>query len=288
MNKRKFSLGEIVSKLNQENAGQPTLPVTENTPSQPVKESSSAPAASIVNKTPDREQPEQSNAAPNDLPHQPDFNQHPPLKWVYNRPVEKQSIAESEKKSEIHHHHVPKKAGSDSIPVADPTVATTNENPQSVPTAPSVHHPIGPTSSFQEKFRSDDSDDEEESLDIFKYIGIILRRRYVIIAIALISALFSVYRYSTSDKFYITNARLLFSPDLQDLTNDYRFFAYQMDKEKQLNTHLELLRSPTVLNMVAENIGDNLTPGDVGAGLTIKQGETNGEKNDIMHACIIL
>ncbi|HEX2958518.1 MAG TPA: polysaccharide biosynthesis tyrosine autokinase [Chitinispirillaceae bacterium] len=283
MNKRKFSLGEIVSKLNQENANHASS-AAENTPSQNVKDSQIAQTKSAVSNEPDKEivQP-LSQTAPG-LPQQPDFNQLQSQKWVPDRNSAKTPAIEKGQPSlppDLHENAASKQVHSDSI--TNPAIAQKHENVHSgqATTAP-IHDPVHTSPSFQERFRSDDPDDEEESLDIFKYIGIILRRRYVIIVIALLSGLFSLYRYSTSEKFYNTSARLLFSPDFQDLTNDYRFFAYQMDKEKQLNTHLELLRSPTVLSMVAENIGNELLSEDIAAGLTIMQGETNGEKNDII------
>jgi tyrosine-protein kinase Etk/Wzc len=133
-----------------------------------------------------------------------------------------------------------------------------------------------------DNFHTDDSDDEEEAIDFFKYIGILFRRRYAVMAVTLLSMLFSVYRYTTSDKYYISNARLLFSPDQQDISNDYRSYTMRIDRDKQLNTHLELLKSPTVLAMVVENIGTAITTGAIFAGLSIRQGETDGEKNDIV------
>jgi tyrosine-protein kinase Etk/Wzc len=282
MNKRKFSLGEIVSKLNQENAG-PSAKDAENVPSVPVKEPHSEQSMSSAGNDIENKAAEMSSQDILTFPQQPDFTQDPLRKWLHGRKNEKVSVTGNEISPPVHDIREQPASGQvipDTAFVPNTSTSVIQKNVQSG--ADPVHGPVHSAPPSQERFRSDDPDDEEESIDIFKYISIILRRRYVIIAIALLSALFSIYRYSTSDKFYITNARLLFSPDLQDLTNDYRFFAYQMNKEKQLNTHLELLKSPTVMNLVAENIGNNLTPGVVTGGLTIKQGETNGEKNDII------
>jgi capsular exopolysaccharide synthesis family protein len=282
MNKRKFSLGEIVSKLNQENSGH-SAKTAENISSVPEKETRSEQSIPSANNNTENETGKVPLQDTQTFPQQPDFNQSQPRKWLHERQNEKSSVTGNENTTPLHYireQSVTGQAIPDATSISNTSTSVIQGKNQAIPEP--VHDPNNNHPPPMERFRSDDPDDEEESLDIFKYISIILRRRYVIIAIALLSALFSIYRYSTSDKFYITTARLLFSPDLQDLTNDYRFFAYQMDKEKQLNTHLELLRSPTVLNMVAENIGNNITSGVIGGGLTIKQGETNGEKNDII------
>jgi tyrosine-protein kinase Etk/Wzc len=282
MNKRKFSLGEIVSKLNQENSGH-SAKTAENISSVPEKETRSEQSIPSANNTTENKVEVISLQDAQTLPRQPDFDQPQPRKWLHDRKNEKVAGAGNENTSPLYNvrdQSISRQAIPEAESVSSTSTSVIQEKMQTVPEP--TNTPVHPLPPSLERFQSNDPDDEEESLDIFKYISIILRRRYVIIAIALLSALFSIYRYSTSEKFYITTARLLFSPDLQDLTNDYRFFAYQMDKEKQLNTHLELLRSPTVLNMVAENIGNKITPGKVGGGLTIKQGETNGEKNDII------
>lgn len=282
MNKRKFSLGEIVSKLNQENSGHSAKPA-EDIPVVPEKETRPEQSEISASNTTENKVGETSPQDVQTLPHQPDFNQSQQRKWLHDRKTEKVSVAGNEHTSPLHdirEQSIPRQINPGATSATTTAASGIQEKTHSG--SDPAHEPVHTLPPSQDRFRSDDPDDEEESIDIFKYLSIILRRRYVIIAITLLSALFSIYRYSTSDKFYITTARLLFSPDLQDLTNDYRFFAYQMDKEKQLNTHLELLRSPTVLNMVAENIGNDMTPEEVGGGLTIKQGETNGEKNDII------
>jgi capsular exopolysaccharide synthesis family protein len=281
MNKRKFSLGEIVSKLNQENSSH-SAKTAENIPSVPEKETRSQSESSVSNSE-ENKVGETTLHDTQSLPRQPDFNQSHPRKWLHDQKSDKVTGAENENKSPLHDiqkQSIPRQVVPDATLSQRTSAPEINEKSQ--PNLETTNSPVHPLPPSLERLQNEDPNDEEESLDIFKYISIILRRRYVIIAIALLSALFSIYRYATSDKFYITSARLLFSPDIQDLTNDYRFFALQMDKEKQLNTHLELLRSPTVLNMVAENIGNNVSPGEVGGGLAIKQGETNGEKNDII------
>ena len=58
-----------------------------------------------------------------------------------------------------------------------------------------------------------DEEDDEEMFDIYRYIGILLRRKYSIALVVVAATLFSLFRYILSDTYYIANARLLFRPD---------------------------------------------------------------------------
>jgi hypothetical protein len=58
-----------------------------------------------------------------------------------------------------------------------------------------------------------DDDEEEVEFDLFRYVGIILRRKNVVMAVALVMALFSVFQYLKGEKFYSARARLLFKPE---------------------------------------------------------------------------
>jgi capsular exopolysaccharide synthesis family protein len=163
------------------------------------------------------------------------------------------------------------------------SISSEKANFQSLPTQ--SHKDFIPTSLPSvnlNNFDNGENEDEEEAFDILKYVGILFRRRYIIMAIAILAVIFSIYRYTTSDKYYITSARLLFSPDVQDISNDNRFFYARRDQEKLLNTHLELLRSPTVMKLVSDNLGNSVNIGIIASGLVVRQGETNGEKNDII------
>ncbi|MBN1604088.1 MAG: polysaccharide biosynthesis tyrosine autokinase [Chitinispirillaceae bacterium] len=273
MNKRKFSLGEIVSKLNKAEDEHPGSEQPLAHP--PVQtEKKAEPQAQTSQQASDKERPaalplEQTEYA---LPKQPSFDPH------------SHSTNETYPSGNKYHHENRSDQKTDKNLYRQSAQATgSTENIQNIPPL-SVSNRPAPFQSPElvDKFKNDDNDDDEEAIDVFKYIAIVLRRRYVIIAIALLSVLFSVYRYTTSDKYYITKARLLFSPDQQDLSNDSRLFLLRFDREKQLNTHLELLKSPSVLSLVAENMGNAIPPTAISMGLMIKQGETNGEKTDIV------
>lgn len=282
MNKRKFSLGEIVSKLNKEEDAHPDSEQPLSHP--PVQtEKKTEPQAQTSQQASDKERPaapplEQAEYA---LPKQPAFGLH-------SHTINETYPSGSNRYSHEHisNHKTDKNLYRQSVQAPGIT-----ENIQNSPPLSTSTHPLSPPP-FQlpehgERFKNDDNDDDGEVVDIFKYIAIVLRRRYVIIAIALLSVLFSAYRYTTSDKYYVTSARLLFSPDQQDLSNDSRFYLLRFDREKQLNTHLELLKSPAVLSLVAENIGGAMPLAAINAGLMVRQGETNGEKNDIIELSYI-
>jgi succinoglycan biosynthesis transport protein ExoP len=126
-----------------------------------------------------------------------------------------------------------------------------------------------------------DDDEEEVEFDLFRYVGIILRRKNVVMAVALVMALFSVFQYLKGEKFYSARARLLFKPEEKQLIGD-QMYRYSGDRDKAFNTHLELLKSNTVLAMVSDNLGGKADIGAIRRNLTISQGQTNREKNDII------
>jgi capsular exopolysaccharide synthesis family protein len=86
----------------------------------------------------------------------------------------------------------------------------------------------------------------------------------------------------TGPRFYTGFARLLFKPNTQELLKDESSAQYSGGFEKAFTTHLELLKSQSVLTMVSQNLSRRISPENIRAGLTIKQGETNGQKNDII------
>ena len=126
-----------------------------------------------------------------------------------------------------------------------------------------------------------DGSDEEEDFDLFRYIGVMLRRKNIIITSAILMTLFSIFRYINSDKYYLARARLLFRPDNQEIIGEQRTIRFYADREKLFNTHLELLKSGTVLKRVCENL-DNCIEIFSSRGTYGKAGETGGEKNDII------
>jgi polysaccharide biosynthesis transport protein len=126
---------------------------------------------------------------------------------------------------------------------------------------------------------------EEETVDfdIMRYVGIIVRRKNLILAALIIASFFSVYTYVKAVKFYTAHARMLFSPGYQDImgNNQPMYFAWGSRGEK-INTHIELLKSETVVKRVLENLNNSIAASAITGGVTINRGMSEGEKNDII------
>ena len=127
-----------------------------------------------------------------------------------------------------------------------------------------------------------ESEDEEE-FDLFRYLNVIIRRKEIIILATIAVSLFSLFSYLRSTKYYTAKARLLFRPFQESIIdNRSTGIRYGVDRERSFNTHLELLKSNTVIERVADNLGSEMTSGNISVGLMIKQGVTDGEDNDII------
>ncbi|MBN1575283.1 MAG: polysaccharide biosynthesis tyrosine autokinase [Chitinispirillaceae bacterium] len=255
MSRRKFNLGDILRKLNEEGA---------------AKDRSSPHLQEPANSTPSVNSPEAArsqgsppSAPPSALPHQPAFGGRENKEPVYPSPAPEREGAAV--------------AGTHPASDLQQNTAMYNQGRQEKTAAAHLEAPAPPFAST-----TVDDDDDGETFDIYKYIGILLRRKYAIAFVVAVAALFSLLRYLRSDTYYVANARLLFRPDNQGIINDQRILRYWGDREKMFSTHLELLRSHTVLAMVAENLGGKVSVETINASLVIKQGETDGEKNDII------
>jgi capsular polysaccharide biosynthesis protein len=128
----------------------------------------------------------------------------------------------------------------------------------------------------------DDAEEDEESFDVFKYVGIILRRKKVVLAVVLLMTVFSIFKYATGVKYYSAFSRLLFKPNNLEIMNSTSNVNTTGTYGNSFITHLELLKSHTVLSIVSQNLNNKISQEQIFAGLTIKQGETNGQKNDII------
>ncbi len=250
--KKKFRLGEIIKKINEDQANSTGLTSNPNSSHNEMI----APATKDSDNTGIR-------TTIDNLPNQPHFGSPSGI----NQPSTAQptdAFANQIKTVTINSEK------SSPIPVSDPSVQ------KPFPAADNNNGPL------PERFSSDDEDDEDESFDLFRYIEIILRRKNAVFAIILIMTIFSVFRYLTGSKYFIANARLLFKPYTHEIVNDGPVYRYAGEYEKSFNTHLELLRSQSVLNIVSQNLNYKLSVENIANGLVIKQGETNGQKNDII------
>jgi len=137
------------------------------------------------------------------------------------------------------------------------------------------------TSTFDSELN--DNNLEESNFDVMRYVGVIIRRRNIILAAAIVFGLFSLFNYLRAGKFYSAHARMLFSPGYQDIMGENTNAWAEWGRDDQrFNTHLELLKSVTVLKRVSEDMGNKISAGEIASGLTISRGESGGEKNDIV------
>jgi len=239
--KKRLSLGDIIRRMSEGTAG------TEN----PPQPSRAVPADSharplLRSHTPD------VPPAPEGLPHQPSFADIPAVL-----------------------------TGARAAPAGDVPAAAgeTAPKPQQAAAAPQAPPPPGAEPLTADHAGGESGEDEEE-FDIFRYIGVILRRRMVIGIVTAGLSVFSLFSFLTAQKYYIASARLLFRPDQNVILPDHSYYWY--DQTKTFNTHLELLRSNIVLERVAQNLDGRVGAGEIGGGLTIKQGEISNEKTDII------
>jgi polysaccharide biosynthesis transport protein len=125
----------------------------------------------------------------------------------------------------------------------------------------------------------------EESVDwdIMKYLGIFIRRKNIIFIALIIAAVWSVSTYVRAVKIYTAHGRMLFSPGYQDIMGNSQSLYWALgSREEKINTHLELLKSQTVLKRVAENLNNTIRPSAIAAHVAVSRGMTDGEKNDII------
>jgi succinoglycan biosynthesis transport protein ExoP len=257
MNKRKFSLGDILRKINEDKEVSPS-PEESSVDDKPqeIKQKFSIP------KFPDIKEP----VLENDFPLQPEIGR--PAVLQSEPALDEPQVLSNEKtdKKPFRRSDLNEKTGNAEL-------KSDNTQEQSKPSAvPKLSHLIS-----EKK-----DDEEEEEFDLFRYIGIIIRRKNAVLAVTLLLTIISIFKYLNSDKYYISSARLLFRPDKQQMLGVEDPWTYFSDREKTFNTHLELLKSNTVLELVAQNLDNKVTAAGIRSGLSLKQGETDGQKNDII------
>ena len=244
--RRKFRLGDIIQKLNEEKAasGEHLKDEPDTQPPQPGRFPGESPAMPFAIS------PHNGIEASGPVQSQP--------RYLRDTPPERPEIAfEKEQRKSA---PAPQAAGPTALP------QTTGSSAQKAP-----------------PFESDLVDNTEEStFDVMRYIGVILRRRHIIIASAIVVGIFSLYGYGRAGKFYSAHARMLFSPGYQDIMGNNANMEVWENEDQRFNTHLELLKSVTVLKRVSQDIGNKVDADIIASDLTISRGETGGEKNDII------
>jgi polysaccharide biosynthesis transport protein len=288
MMKKRFRLGDIIQKLNEEQANKPSLPneaVDKKDETQQVEKQATH-HQDLSSRVLGSSQRESLQSPGEDLPEQPrvgqkkagfqvsDFNSQKLNKQI---PADKKAI----RKDSILH---PPDTG---LLKAVPVQGENNQNINAVPdeiaskSTDIQSEKANKVETLPERF-FDDTEEEEESFDLYKYVEIIFRRKNVVLAVILLMTVFSVFKYMSGPRFFTGFARLLFKPNTQELLKDVSSTQYTGSFEKAFTTHLELLKSQSVLTMVSQNLSRRISPENIRLGLTIKQGETNGQKNDII------
>ncbi len=91
--------------------------------------------------------------------------------------------------------------------------------------------------------RQPDNEESEEEFDFFRYIGVIIRRKEIIILATLVMGLFSTFSYLKSTRYYTAHARLLFRPNQETIIENRPYWQVGPERDRNFNTHLELLQS---------------------------------------------
>lgn len=238
MSEKKFSLGNILKKINEEEGAK----------------QAASPESPDVSASPESQSPEEQFSR---LPEKDDLPAQPVFGNGYRRTSSAPQPLSSKRWEDA----------TKSFPGF--------QQPRSTDTEPFGFH------LNDQRTRAGD-EEEEEDFDLHRYIGIILRRRNIIIAAVVLMTIFSIFRYIGSEKYYTARARLLFHPDNQEILDESKSVRFYGDREKLFNTHLELLKSNTVLKRVCENLDNKIDIHSILYGLIVKQGEIGGEKTDII------
>ncbi len=259
--KKKFKLGDIIQKLNEAQAASgESLPAEEPKETTNTSKSGSKP---------------RSFFGPEELSLEPEPSSIPPFaESDYDRASDKKSQGASLSNE------------TQDEPLFGNRKLSKPESLQKSSSHPLTADPIPQTATQQMQkpvFDSIQSETEEPEFDLMRYVGVIFRRKNIIIVCAICMGIFSLFGYIKAVKFYSAHARLLFSPGYQDIMGDNTnaWMIWGRDDQK-FNTHLELLKSNTVAQRTAEQLGNKITATDISGGLAIARGESGGEKNDII------
>lgn len=240
-NRRKLSLGDIIRKMNEPSGVKDTGPVPK-TPRQPLPEETSPDDSSFTDAS------------------------HPERKSFISETALDESLYAQKPSQE--------NADPEKPPQQPSTLSPQHYSPPAPyqpETSPVITRPDPQPAAFTH-------DDEEDEFDIFRYIGVILRRKEIVIFSTIFFGLYSLYSYLTSTKYYIASARLLFAPYQPNILDNTRAIRFNVDLDKSFNTHLELLRSNIVLDRVVKNLRNVTKPGIIASGLQIKRNMTGTEQ----------
>lgn len=246
--KRKFSLGDILRRLNDNHAFD-DVPAPEQDPESQAQHTANRP---------------QRQPLPPSLPPQPTIGEPATVPPTNNAPETQDDWTQQ--------------------PTAGPA--------RSAPVVPDLHEPNVAQSAktadsqffaAQQQTPGSEPDEEQSDFDLFRYLNVLIRRRTPIILVTIISLGYAIFNFLGANKYYTAKARLLFRPGQDQIVGGKNTaWQYWVDRQKGMNTHLELLKSRVVLERVAENLGQIISAPAIKSSLSISQGESGGQKNDII------
>ncbi|HMD68905.1 MAG TPA: polysaccharide biosynthesis tyrosine autokinase [Chitinivibrionales bacterium] len=244
--RRKFRLGDIIQKLNEAKAASGEPVSNEPDPATPEP-----PAPSPVRPRMFPRSPETAAARPTETA--PRFAPEPPPATFPDQPPAPTPLT-----------------GSTPAPARAEIASAAFETPGvKPPPAPAVAETT--------------ATEDNAPFDIMQYVGVLVRRKNIIILVSILAATFALVGYVRAVKLYTAHARMLFSPGFQDIMSDNISTMGSWNRDEQrFNTHLALLKSETLLKRVCKDLGAGITTDDIQTDLKVTRGSFNGTQNDIV------
>lgn len=114
--------------------------------------------------------------------------------------------------------------------------------------------------------------EDDRQIDFLRYMAVILRRRVLIVAMGLAAFLFSMFNVLQKPNIYEAKTRILYKPgrtnDVLEKMSNYELY---MDRENQINTFLQLIVSPEILNRVQQNLSVAVSPSVLAGMLSVSR-----------------
>ncbi len=103
--------------------------------------------------------------------------------------------------------------------------------------------------------------DRQDSVDLFRYISILMRRRQVVIASCLAFFLFALFTSMQKPKLYMSKTQVLYKPlRSNDVLGGMDSYELWMDRENQLTTFEQIILSPEMMKRLAQKLSRPMEP----------------------------
>ncbi len=121
----------------------------------------------------------------------------------------------------------------------------------------SIKEPLKKMTTNDDNFDSEDDAD----FDIFRYLSIILRHRYVVFATGITAFILSLLSFFGKQDIYTAKTRLLYKPfRSEQIVRSRQSSELWMDRENQLLTFMEMLKSTEIIKRVISNLSLDISP----------------------------